>query len=388
MLKNDLQQYNNLWIYGAGKNGRKLLQIFSILGIACKGIVTSKRENIRIPGTTICTLEELQSEPENSAFILTMDSCYHDEVKEMLRSKGYENIWTWGEDFLTELWKSAEYRFADRRKGFSKCCFLLAGYKEFLWDDVMDRLIRFLPQDVEVCILSSGCYSDRLSRLAEEMNWSYLSTTRNSVTMIQNIAFALYEDAGWIYKMDEDMFITGRSFDKLLQAYEEMDRDHYRVGIAAPLIPVNGYGYLQILNEQGLWDQYEDRFGKVYVGGNPNSEIECNPETAVFMWDRSLRLDDLNRIFEKNKDYHTCSVRFSIGLILMKRDFWADMGGLSVSGGPDMGLDEEEVCAACMNRSRAIVVCHNTVVGHFSFGKQTERMKEYYRANRDRFRIM
>ena len=388
MLKRELQQYKNIWIYGSGKNGRKLLQSFDVLGIKWKGIITSQKESSIVPGTDVISIDEISDTEDETAFIVPMDSKYHDGVKNGLRSRRYNNIYVWSKEFLTKLWLSADYEFTDRRKGFSKCCFLLAGYKDFLWDDVLERIKRFLPVDIEVCILSSGCKNELLQSVAENEGWSYLNTSRNSVTMIQNIAFALYDKAQWIYKIDEDMFVTEHAFEKLYDSYCNAAEGHYNVGFVAPLIPVNGYGYLYVLDEAGLMDEYELEFGKAYYGGNPGSEIEKNPETAVFMWDRCPRLDDLNSIFEKKGNTQICGVRFSVGMILLKKDFWELMGGFSVTGAPDMGLDEEEICATCINRSRAMIISHNTVIGHFSFGKQTVRMKEYRERHPERFSIM
>ena len=71
----------------------------------------------------------------------------------------------------------------------------------------------------------------------------------------------------------------------------------------------------------------------------------------------------------------------------MKHSFWNGMQGFFVSGNPDMGSDEEEVCSNCIINSQPIIVADNVVVGHFSFGRQTEIMKDYYNDNREWFSI-
>jgi hypothetical protein len=289
---------------------------------------------------------------------------------------------------LSELWKSADYTFVDRRKNLDKCCFILAGYKEFLWDCVFERIEKFVPADVDVCILSSGIWSDRLSLIAEKNSWSYLATKVNSVTLVQNIAFAVYKYYKWVYKIDEDIFVTEGAFEHLMQGYREADSDsEYEVGISAPLIPVNGYGYRSILKKFGEISDFEDRFGKIKAGGNPIFQIEKNPECAVYMWDKCPQLDIMNRSVKDDETYMICGVRFSIGFILMQHLFWENMQGFTVSGNPDMGTDEEELCASCINRSKAIIVNQNTVVGHFSFGRQTCRMQEYFNENKEWFTI-
>ena len=82
-----------------------------------------------------------------------------------------------------------------------------------------------------------------------------------------------------------------------------------------------------------------------------------------------------------------CGVRYSIGFLLMRHAFWEEMRGFYVSGASDMGMDEEEVCGNCMNRSRAIIISRNAVVGHFAFGCQTGRMRQYYTENPEKFEL-
>lgn len=388
-VREKIGQYEHVWIYGAGKSGRKLLQAFSVLCIKNDGIVISKADGTVLPGICVCELSEIHTDNKSTMFIITVSSKFHEEIIQGLCLFGYENYMIWDEECMDGLWKSAEYTFINRQKRMKKCCFVLAGYKKFLWRNVFERFVRVLPSDVEVCILSSGLYDKDLEEMSEKYGWSYLSTTINSVTLIQNIAYALFDKTEWIYKMDEDIFLTDRAFEKLYLGYQRMERDsNNSVGILVPLIPLNGYGYVSVLKEQKLLQIYEDMFGKAYIGGNPESEIEKNSMAAVFMWDRCQRIDDLNRIFEQVGELEICHVRFSIGFLLMKRDFWSGMYGFSVLGNADMGTDEEEICSECVNHSKAIVVCHDTVVGHFSFGRQTEQMKKYFLTHADRFSVI
>lgn len=382
-------QYDHVWIYGAGKCGRKLLQAFSVLHVKNDGIVISKKDGTILPGICICELADVHTDHKSTLFIVTVSSRFHEEIIQKLRSAGYDHYIIWNETYMDSLWRSAEHVFIDRRRDMKKCCFILAGYKKFLWENIFERFVRVLPHDVETCILSSGLYDKDLERLSEKYHWSYLSTAINSVTLIQNIAYALFDKAEWIYKMDEDIFLTAGSFEKLYHGYQKMETESDNsVGIVVPLIPLNGYGYVSVLKEQKLLKTYESMFGRAYIGGNLESAIEKNPEAAVFIWDRCQRIDDLNRIFEQTGKLRTCHVRFSIGFFLMKRAFWSDMNGFSVSGNTDMGTDEEEICSECINHSRSIVVCHDTVVGHFSFGRQTQRMKEYFQEHAERFAMI
>ena len=104
-------------------------------------------------------------------------------------------------------------------------CMILAGYKMFCADVIFDRIKKFVPKDVDVCILSSGKYSEELSELAKKNNWSYLSTKRNNVSLIQNIAIKLHKDAEYIYKLDEDVFVTRNYFKTLFDTMKKLEKE-------------------------------------------------------------------------------------------------------------------------------------------------------------------
>ena len=53
---------------------------------------------------------------------------------------------------------------------------ILAGYKEFTWDIVFKRIKEFSDENMDICIVSSGLYSERLSKIAQENDWSYIWT--------------------------------------------------------------------------------------------------------------------------------------------------------------------------------------------------------------------
>ena len=61
------------------------------------------------------------------------------------------------------------------------------------------------------------------------------------------------------------------------------------------------------------------------------------------------------------------------------------MGAFGVSGTIDLGVDEVELCEYCITSSNAVIIAENTVVGHFSFGKQTEDMKKLYETHQELF---
>lgn len=285
------------------------------------------------------------------------------------------------------------YKFVDRKKDNDKMCIILAGYKQFLWDDVFGRIKKYISKDIDVCIVSSGLYSEELDKIALDNDWSYLSVKQNKVTLVQNIAINLFPKAEFIYKLDEDMFVTKNFFSQLMRTYEEVERNScYKVGFVAPLIPINDYAYARVIEKVGLVNSFEKKFGKIKCDWAPTSEVITNPEIATYLWgknEKKLRdLDELAKTFSKNDfEYSICPIRFSIGAILFSRDLWTEMGYFEVAMGTNMGRDETQICNHVFADSRVIVVSENTIVGHFSYGKQTEKMKEYYEKNREIFKV-
>ena len=103
-------------------------------------------------------------------------------IKEKLRSL-YRRI-RYG---IRPSFESPRY-FLNNAKGCSSACFVLAGYKQFTWEIVFKRIKKFCPENVDVCIVSSGLYSQELDSYAKKYNWSYFATKRNCVTLALNSA--------------------------------------------------------------------------------------------------------------------------------------------------------------------------------------------------------
>lgn len=281
--------------------------------------------------------------------------------------------------------------FIDRQNGHDRLCIVLAGYKEFLYDVVFERIKTYLEPNIDVCVVTSGLLSERIDKLCEDEGWSYLSTKENNVSLVQNVAIDLHPNAKWIYKLDEDVFITEGYFQNMMRAYEHADLGFYNPGIIAPLIPVNGYGYVRILQKINAVDEYSARFERPQYATGQERCIEGDPKAAEFMWGAGgvvPKIDDMNEEFKKEPiKVEPCAMRFSIGAILFSRELWDEMGHLKVESGTGMGLDEIQLCQYCAVSNRPIMVSENVVVGHLSFGQQNRAMKEYFLNHTDRFCI-
>lgn len=389
-----LREAKHIWIYGAGVIGKRAWKLLSpeMFHLPIDGMVVSDRKGqSKFEGCPLVEIGDVVTEDAETVFIIAVAAPSQQEVIDTLLAKGYGNYIVWNGKYAAERWYLTDRKFEDRKKDLSKVCFVLSGYKEFLWENVFERLRRFVPDDVEVCILSSGLYSKRLSEIAGENGWSYLSTEMNDITLIQNIAIRLYEKAEWIFKMDEDIFLTENCFEKMMQTQIRVEeQEPYKVGFTAPLIPVNGYGHIRILDFLGKRQRYERKFERVFYGCHPESMLEKDIEAAQFFWGMGgeiPQLDSLNDMFAGQEEYSVCGIRFSIGFILFRRSVWEWMKGFSVTGGLDLGVDEDELCRFCVSRSVAMIVAENTVVGHFSFKQQADAMREFYEKHQELFRI-
>jgi hypothetical protein len=281
--------------------------------------------------------------------------------------------------------------FYNRSRNLEKCCIILAGYKEFLWEKVFDRVKTFVPPDIDVCVLSSGLYSDKLLEICKKNNWSYISTKRNSVSQILNTSINAFPGAKYIFKLDEDIFITKNFFEKLFACYENCRESDFIPGFVAPLIPLNGYGHIQILKKLSLVSVYTQLFERPKYAAGQDRMLENSPEAAKFFWGSTghiPHIDLLNDYFEKKDfSFSVCPIRFSIGAILFTRDLWEKMEFFDVDKTSGIGRDEFQICSLAMSFSRAIIVSENTVAGHLSFGLQNDEMMKYFLSNPDKFSI-
>ena len=192
--------------------------------------------------------------------------------------------------------------FFNNAQGSNTVCLILAGYKPFTWEIIFKRIKIFCPNNIDVCIVSSGIYSKELKQCAELNGWSYVSMKRNCVTLALNSAIKLFPKAEKIFKIDEDIFITDGFFDILSKIHEVAKKDYFPV-FTAPLIPINGYGYRRILEKLNLIDEYSNRFEYPRVSAGRHMQLESNPEVAKFFWgekNKVPQIDRLNRIIKNN----------------------------------------------------------------------------------------
>ena len=284
---------------------------------------------------------------------------------------------------------TTSYIFENRQQRKNKLLLVLAGYKETLWNEIFGRIKKYTPQDYDVCILSSGLYSERISSMCEENQWSYLSTKENKISVILNLGIHLHKNAEWITKMDEDIFLTRNALQVLENTcvlYEKNER--YEVGFVTSLIPVNTYGYTRFLELYHMKEEYEKRFGKSKVtDGHHHTRIVNDSDVAKFLWGKPQSMgeyiDQINEIaLQRPITYSVCPSRYSIGLIQFHKELWFDMGMFPDVGVTNMGADEECINFYCMMHGKVMLVAENTVTGHVGYKEQSGDMLNYYELNK------
>ena len=289
---------------------------------------------------------------------------------------------------------SDRFKFESRSNAASGVVIVLAGYKQPLWPFVFPRLVAAVPEGFDVCVMSAAKYDKTLSELCQAHKWSYLSTATNDVALIQNIAINLHPCAQKIIKMDEDIFVTSSTLVDLL-AYAESVRARgiFNPSIISPLINVNGFCYRRILEKMGLLEEYESIFGTAAIA-TLGIKATDDAEAAKWLWRRTTPLEQFAEIMRSRPAVDLLSpVQFSIGLFLMEREFWQEIGYFQVRRlriafkKNTLGGDEEFLCRQAMFNARPISVCESAVAGHFSFGRQYKGMLDLLAAEPEMFNV-
>lgn len=252
---------------------------------------------------------------------------------------------------------------------------ILAGYKPLIWPLVLRRIAKHAPTDAAVCVVTAGKSEPKLADFCAKMGWSYLSVAKNKTGLALNKAVALHPKARWVYKLDEDIFISAGFFEGLRQGYERILKEGvYHPGFCSPTLNLNGVSYRHFLEATGNTAAYLKQFGELRVacGG---VKAHYDPEVAVWLWQRTLPLDAVAAGFRKQEGYFLSGTKFSIGAILLEREFLDSIGGFRSTWRQKMlGIDESFLCAACVERSRPMVVLKDVLAGHFSFYTQEKAM--------------
>ena len=284
-----------------------------------------------------------------------------------------------------------KYVFDNRSSNSKNLCIILAGFQPFYWDAVFERVRENAKMfdegiDICVCVPKGETGADELRERCENEGWSYLKIHKDLLAQVQNVAISLHESAEWIFKIDEDILLSKDYFAKLKRAYTSFAQTSYmKVGFVAPLINVNAFGTFRFLNAVGAMGEYEHKFGKYDLMENwHEAAIHHSADVAEFIWERSIPFDQVSGLIaEENRgQIEVCPHRFSIGAILIKREYWEKMSQFEVRTEGSMGVEEAQICNFCMNDMHAIVVAKDVLAGHLGFYSQKKRVREFFESHK------
>jgi hypothetical protein len=284
------------------------------------------------------------------------------------------------------------YKFADRRNKADTVVIILAGYKRPLWPKVFSRLERAMPDNVDVCVMTAGLFDQDLSDMSERNGWSYLSTRTNDVSLVQNVAISLHPHAKTLVKIDEDIFVTTNTLSDTLAHYHHLRAAGIvDAGFVSPMLNVNGVCYRPLLTQLELLEAFEAQFGVARIATLGIAATD-DAAAARWIWERTAPLEQtVARLRRTQGPGLLTPVQFSIGLVVMPRDFWETIGYLPVKRHmlamkkSTLGADEERICRMATFLARPGVVCEHALAGHFSFGRQYQGMLKFFEERPDLF---
>lgn len=337
-----------------------------------------------IPVSGVDGLDELEA----GSYVVLLAVNYADAIRVQLEAYGIMQVYNLYDLEEQHSGKNTrpEYQFYDRSRGKKNLCYILAGYEEELWESTLERILCFQSEEFDYCIVSSGRYDENLKQLAKREGWSYLYSETNQVCVLQNIVIELHPLAEYIIKMDEDMFIGAGFFEDMLNSYHRIERTgEYRIGFMVPVIPLNCCGYVTYLDKISKTAQFEAQFGKAYR--SRFSAVYDLVEAAEFLWDTMEDFDSMAEYFTKYRGRtEILGCYFNIGCIMFSRKRWLLMGKWPENAGSTgMGEDEVYIYKDNMEKDMPIYEAQDILVGHFAFGGQKQRMRQYYMSHRDKF---
>lgn len=295
---------------------------------------------------------------------------------------------------------SKNYEFINRSVNSENLFIILAGFQEYYWDGISERVLRSKKYfesesskntiDVCVCVPQGEGNIEKLKCICEKNAWSFLYISEDLLAKVQNTAIKLHPSAKWIYKIDEDIIIPENYISDLKKAYISAENTMpVTPALAVPCINVNALGAVSVMRALNIEEEYKSRFGR-YAFGAPfgslyhGDKIHSDPDVGVWIWSHSVPFDEVASVVATaNKGRISwCPHRFSIGAILLKREFWELINGFEVGIEGEMGLEEEQVNSFCTAKNTGIYMAEDLFVGHLGFGRQKEAVRGFYEKNK------
>lgn len=377
-------------VWGLNGASKELIEYLEVQGKKITYVLdnfkdVSYRHYCKIPVCHPRVLREMAGE-----YVILLNNNFAAEIQKQLYYYGIRNVYNLHDLKMRYLPTETgiKHEFEKRSNNCSTLCYILAGYQDYLWDNVFERIKRFAGKDIDYCIVSSGIYSERLAQIARENDWSYLWTDTNQVAYIQNLVIELHPLAKRILKMDEDIFVPEGFFDAMEKAMDEAEQfGEYRIGFLAPIVPLNCCGYVSYLNISGNKEEFAKCFGRAYR--HHYAGVCEEAKAAVWLWESCGNFDRMAKKIALNQGFETYNCYYNIGCIMYTRERWILMGTWPVEvGSTGMGQDEVHLIEDNQKKDMVIYEAQNILVGHFAFGSQKDSMRRLYEKKPEIFSIM
>ena len=286
-------------IFGAGRYGEEALLYYGLANVAF--FCDNKKAGKVIKGIEVISFEKLCKIWDHYEVVLAVRvaNARVDMIKQLEENEIKYSVFQTLDTKLQDGNFDGEYRFINRSKGKEKLLIVLAGYKQYLWESVFSRIKKYAASDMDICVLTAGYANEELVELCKKEDWSYLHTLENKLALVQNFAIREHTSAKWIYKMDEDVFVTDGLFDELMDTYLTVEKQKkYFMGFVAPIMAVNNYGYRRILEYLDCVEEYQKQFGEARIGGG---KIFHDPLVAEYMWNKTLPINSFAQNLKDKK---------------------------------------------------------------------------------------
>lgn len=293
------------------------------------------------------------------------------------------------QNYMNFKWRY--YLIIDNRNNYDNLLIIVAWYQNYLYDKVLERVKRNMESNIDVCIVTPWKKDKELLEYCSKYWWSYLYTKDNKLSLAQNIAIKLHEKAQFIYKMDEDIFITEWFFSNLKEKYKlAIENSEFIPWAITPVININGFTYSYFLDTIGKREEFEKNFSKIKQEVWKKWEnIRYSNKIAIYIWENTLPIDKIQEKIFKNinisEKYIINSIRYSIWCFMFPRYIWEEMWWFDVASEWQLGKEEMQFLAYSINESRPIILCENSLCWHFSFWPQKQSMKKFFEENKNLF---
>ncbi len=261
-------------------------------------------------------------------------------------------------------------------------------------DKVFGRVIKYIENNIDVCVVQPGSSENfHLKSLCKKYGRSYLYSKENRLALSQNLAIKWHPNAEFIYKINEDVFITEWFFRKLKKKYKlSIQCSDYIPWAISPVVNINPATYKFFLQKINKVEDYESIFGehpsKVWCKTRYEKIYKSWP-VAKYIRENSLGLDNVNaQYFDKlsiNSEYSAIAVYYAIWCFMFHRSIWEDFWWFFVAPKGKLWQEERKFLENCMLNSRPIILCENCLCGHFWFQHQKNDMKNFFEKNKDKF---